>query len=858
MKNIKYGLLIFAMVLVGNTVSAGTNDVGTLLQRGLFEEEANHNLDAAIQAYQSVVAQTDKERRFAATAIFRLGECYRKQGKTNEATTQYERIVREFADQPELVKLSKGYVGNAASSSPPANQVLSAEASAPTTSEEAEEIKRIQTMIRNSPDLINAAGTDGEVPLQKAARAGQLTVARFLLENKADINGKGTTGFTPLHLAAFAGHKAMVELLLANGGDVKSRDQQSRTPLHVAAEKGFTAVTELLLSRGAEVNALSNKKETPLNLVASKGNTIIAELLINNKADVNSKGEQGETPLMEAAQAGKVEMAKVLIAHGADVNARLDHKDGGIQSEWAALHYAIKKNQNDMLKLLLESGAKTDLKVTENYIETSPYRSVVCTDFTPLHLATSLKQKETAELLLKYKANVNASDSEGRTPLVLAQQKNSKELFELLVNHQADVSVLDKNQNTLLQLAVANGQKEIAALLLNKKVDVDARYKNGNTPLYLAVTQSDKDMVELLLNHGADVNAVGEHSVTPIFRSLAPSGLKITELLIQRGADVNATDKNGATPLDGVHDSYENSKWVEQVRRLLRAHGGVSGMENTTVRIIRPGLTAPEVLLTKDKASLNRFTLFELLTVVFGSNERRWVFPDFNNVTIETKDSASGKKQKLKIALAGALESGDCSKNIWLEWGDVLEIPELDHKLNETWGGLSSNARRTLENCLAARVDIVVKGQTNSVILKPDLKNAAASFEAKLKEITTRASNGAAETNALPVISNFRLNQVVHMAGVILASSDLSRVKVKRMNPSTNKPDEMVFNLESASGGLSNLQYANQLSIPSRTLRQPAAPGFLSANVLTVNEQYNAQDDLWLRDGDVIEIPEKQ
>jgi LysM repeat protein len=97
------GLLLSAVTFV----SAATNDLTTAIQRGLFEEEANQNLGAAIQAYQTVASQFDKDRKLAATAIFRLGECYRKQGNTSEAATQYERILREFSDQPTLVTLSR-------------------------------------------------------------------------------------------------------------------------------------------------------------------------------------------------------------------------------------------------------------------------------------------------------------------------------------------------------------------------------------------------------------------------------------------------------------------------------------------------------------------------------------------------------------------------------------------------------------------------------------------------------------------------------------------------------------------------------------------------------------------------------
>ena len=99
--------LISALVLLGGALRAGTNDPTALLQKALFEEEANHNLPGAIQAYQSLVNVLDENRKLAATAVFRLGECYRKQGQTNEAAAQYERITRDFSDQSTLVTLSR-------------------------------------------------------------------------------------------------------------------------------------------------------------------------------------------------------------------------------------------------------------------------------------------------------------------------------------------------------------------------------------------------------------------------------------------------------------------------------------------------------------------------------------------------------------------------------------------------------------------------------------------------------------------------------------------------------------------------------------------------------------------------------
>src|ERR1017187_9694261 len=98
------GCILLAGVMI---LRATTNDLTLALQQGLFEEEANRNLDAAISNYQTLATQFDQDRQIAATAIFRLGECYRKLGQTNDAVIQYQRILREFPDQKTLATLSR-------------------------------------------------------------------------------------------------------------------------------------------------------------------------------------------------------------------------------------------------------------------------------------------------------------------------------------------------------------------------------------------------------------------------------------------------------------------------------------------------------------------------------------------------------------------------------------------------------------------------------------------------------------------------------------------------------------------------------------------------------------------------------
>src|SRR5882757_6698627 len=100
-------LLLCVFALMPFAGHEAPRNLTALLQQGLFEEQANRNLDAAIENYAMLAKQFDKDRQLAATAVFRLGECYRAQGKTNEAAAQYQRILRDFSDQQTLATLSR-------------------------------------------------------------------------------------------------------------------------------------------------------------------------------------------------------------------------------------------------------------------------------------------------------------------------------------------------------------------------------------------------------------------------------------------------------------------------------------------------------------------------------------------------------------------------------------------------------------------------------------------------------------------------------------------------------------------------------------------------------------------------------
>lgn len=92
-------VLTVAMIAGAAALAGAQARPAEQLKKAIVQEETGQNPEKAIQAYQAVVAQFDEDRKVAATALYRLAECYRKAGLRTEAQMAYQRVVREFSDQ---------------------------------------------------------------------------------------------------------------------------------------------------------------------------------------------------------------------------------------------------------------------------------------------------------------------------------------------------------------------------------------------------------------------------------------------------------------------------------------------------------------------------------------------------------------------------------------------------------------------------------------------------------------------------------------------------------------------------------------------------------------------------------------
>ena len=128
-----------------------------------------------------------------------------------------------------------------------------------------------------------------------------------------------------------------------------------------SVQAGNIQVVKHNIAIGADVNSKDESGSTPLHSAADFGHKEVAELLITKGADVNAKSSDvGWTPLLGAAGKGHKEIVELLIAKGADVNAK--NKSGD-----TPLDLAISRKQTETADLLRKHGGKTvkELKVAD-------------------------------------------------------------------------------------------------------------------------------------------------------------------------------------------------------------------------------------------------------------------------------------------------------------------------------------------------------------------------------------------------------------------------------------------------------------------------------------------------------------
>ncbi len=294
-------------------------------------------------------------------------------------------------------------------------------------------------------------------------------------------------------------------------------------------------------------------RTTPLIQAVQSGYMPLIGQLIRGGAKVNAIDTLGRTAVHYAVSRDNQEALKLLLSNGADAN--LADNDGNTPLDMWHEH----KNEK-MLALLHAAGAKPlDLfQAAANNDRLSAERLLAAgadakaendAGKVPFDIAVEAEHYALAAILLKAAVGINGRDRKSWSPLNWAIFGDAWDLVRELIREGADINV-GRSQNAFdVATLMESEAKLIEVFIAEKGVDTTVG-QYGHTMLMLAVMRGNTEIAELLIKHKANINAKSSFSKkTALALATQYGNIEIVELLVKHKADLNMQDMDGNSAL---------------------------------------------------------------------------------------------------------------------------------------------------------------------------------------------------------------------------------------------------------------------------------------------------------------------
>jgi ankyrin repeat protein len=286
--------------------------------------------------------------------------------------------------------------------------------------------------------------------------------------------------------------------------------------------------------------------------------TATASSLISS-GGVNLNGKPW--PLHRAAEFGSVEIMTMLLDAGADINVVEE------VFHCTACHFAIRHDQFDALKLLVERGANVGvvdfngrslLSIVAQYGRDERFAILLLDAGAPIarllngvlmELVTSVAVFD--RLMARGVIFTAMRDEDGATLChQVASNVTSEDDLRFLVNVCGNdaICAVDNYGETSLHWASSSGNDSAVRVLVELGADIDRQDSRGRTALINAAENVQSSCVELLLALGADVSLVNKQGRAACH--VAADWQRPASLcaLVAAGGDLDQRDSDGETP----------------------------------------------------------------------------------------------------------------------------------------------------------------------------------------------------------------------------------------------------------------------------------------------------------------------
>lgn len=214
-------------------------------------------------------------------------------------------------------------------------------------------VKKIMSYERN----LNIQNNNGETPLHIACRLSLNNIAKYLIDNHADINLREyRLHLAPIHYCCMYGGEYLLNILLNAFADVNMQDHNGYTPLHYCAlyDKIIllkTLLTHITTKHKINANLFNISLSTPLHIIFSKSHHNIHDYiaLLLPKTNINIQNNLGISCLHELCRTGLwKQYSDTLIAKKMDISL-IDYN--GLRP----IDYVHTSHYDEFIKLVTDS-----------------------------------------------------------------------------------------------------------------------------------------------------------------------------------------------------------------------------------------------------------------------------------------------------------------------------------------------------------------------------------------------------------------------------------------------------------------------------------------------------------------------
>ena len=258
-------------------------------------------------------------------------------------------------------------------------------------------------------------------------------LTQLLVEHGADVNARNNLGQTPLMLACRRNLLDIARYLIDNGADISLQDSENHTALTYAQENIYHGYAAGLNSQLQELVQPQDARAMLREAIMHHNEHEVQQMVNNPQALLDTPYENEDTTaLMLAARHGTFPIFKHIFC--------------------SCMEYDF-KNKNGQNVLLLPI---TDEQIFEFLVKNLPFVDSHDNQGTTV-LMNAIRlhgnNQTIIDSIMEKDVTVNAQDKEGKTALMLATELNNDQLVEKLIRHGARKDLTNQHNHTAYYFA---------------------------------------------------------------------------------------------------------------------------------------------------------------------------------------------------------------------------------------------------------------------------------------------------------------------------------------------------------------------------------------------------------------------